>query len=99
MRKQKRLIALALFALLTLTLLVSSAYLVSASGHCCAHLDCEICENAARVKALFSALGGVAAVAAALTLLPRAHGAAALKRHISFRGGLTLVGRKVRLNN
>lgn len=99
MRKHRRLAALLLFALLALVLFASSAYLVSASCHCCARLNCEICKNVLRAKVLLRAVACMAAAAALFTVLFFARGFAANGGFSSLRRGLTLVGRKVRLNN
>lgn len=99
MRKHKRLIAGLLFALLSLALFASSVYLVSASGHCCARMNCEICKNVLRIKALLRVMAGVAALALLCAVLLFARGDAVERRGNFLRRGLTLVGRKVRLNN
>ncbi|MBR6187015.1 MAG: hypothetical protein IKQ41_12255 [Clostridia bacterium] len=99
MRKHKRLAALMMLALLMLVLFASSAYLVSASCHCCEKTNCEICKSVLRVKALLCAVLYAAAAASVRAVLLFSRGFAAEGRKTLLCGGLTLVGWKVRLNN
>ena len=86
--------------LTALMLLVSSAYLLSAAGHCCPEEHCcEVCHAMVRTEALLSAF-----VFFAVVLLLNA-GLTTAKRETlaqcpqEFFLPLTLVGRKVQLNN
>ena len=100
MSSRKRMGALLLCVGLALMLLVSSAYLVSVSGHHCrvGHC-CEICHAMLHTEALLSAF-----VFFAVLLLLNSGWATAKRETMaqSIRGlflPLTLVGRKVQLNN
>ena len=99
MSNRKRMFALLLCVGMALMLVVSSAYLVSAAGHCCpGEHCCETCHAMLRTEALLSAFVFFAVV------LLSAFTAAASQKTIadSIQGvalPLTLVGRKVQLNN
>ena len=99
MSGRKRIIALLLCVGMALMLLVSSAYLVSAAGHCCpGEHCCETCHAMLRTEALLSAFVFFAVV------LLNAFTAADSRKTIvdSVQESalpLTLVGRKVQLNN
>ena len=100
MSSRKRTIALLLCIAMALMLLVSSAYLLSAAGHCCPEEHCcEVCHAMVRTEALLSAF-----VFFAVVLLLNA-GLTTAKRETlahspqEFFLPLTLVGRKVQLNN
>ena len=100
MASRKRAFALLLCIGMALVLLVSSAYLVSAAGHTCEDSHCcEICHVMVRTEALLSAF-----VFFVVVLLLSVFTAAASQKTIadSIQGvalPLTLVGRKVQLNN
>ncbi|MBR0408607.1 MAG: hypothetical protein IJI53_11260 [Clostridia bacterium] len=100
MASRKRAFALLLCIGMALVLLVSSAYLVSAAGHTCEDSHCcEICHVMVRTEALLSAF-----VFFPVVLLLSAYRAAGLREAISESIGwislpLTLVSRKVQLNN
>ena len=100
MSGRKRMFALLLCVGMALMLVVSSAYLVSAAGHCCSGEHCcEICLAMLHTEALLSAF-----VFFAVVLLLNA-GLTTAKRETlaqcpqEFFLPLTLVGRKVQLNN
>ena len=100
MSSRKRTIALLLCIAMALMLLVSSAYLLSAAGHCCpGEHCCEVCLAMLRTEALLSVF-----VFFAVVLLLNA-GLTTAKRETlahspqEFFLPLTLVGRKVQLNN
>ena len=99
MSGRKRIIALLLCVGMALMLLVSSAYLVSSSGHCCpGEHCCETCHAMLRTEALLSAF-----VFFVVVLLSAFTTAASQKTIADSIQGvalpLTLVGRKVQLNN
>ena len=100
MSSRKRMFALLLCVGMALMLVVSSAYLVSAAGHCCpGEHCCETCHAMLRTEALLSAF-----VFFVVVLLLSVFTAAASQKTIadSIQGvalPLTLVGRKVQLNN
>ena len=100
MSSRKRTFALLLCVGMALMLAVSSAYLVSAAGHCCpGEHCCEVCHAMLHTEALLSAF-----VFFAVVLLLRAC-SDARQRENNAEGTqgaalmLTLVGRKVQLNN
>ena len=99
MSKHQRLIAALLCAVTVLALLVSSACLISAAGHCCARENCEICENVLRAQAVLRLIARFLPALTVLALLLRACACVLSAGQCSFRGVLTLIGRKVRLNN
>ena len=100
MSSRKRMFALLLCVGMALMLVVSSAYLVSAAGHCCpGEHCCETCHAMLRTEALLSAF-----VFFAVVLLLHAYsgtnGRVSIAETIQgFVLPLTLVGRKVQLNN
>ena len=105
MSSAKRTFALLLCVGMALMLAVSSAYLVSAAGHCCPgeHCPgehcCETCHVMFRTEALLSAF-----VFFAVVLLMNAYnsqeGGESMAESIQESAlPLTLVGRKVQLNN
>jgi len=99
MSSRKRLCALLLCVGIALMLLVSSAYLVSVSGHrcVCSH-GCEICEAMSNTEALLSGFVFFAVILAfaAHVGLRREE---TPERSLALALPLTLVGRKVQLNN
>ena len=99
MSGKKRVYALLLCVGMALMLLVSSAYLVSVSGHHCDECGhCEICEVVIRTEALLTGFvfcGVVLAFYAHLCLRREEKP----ERRTTFVPPLTLVGRKVQLNN
>ena len=100
MSSRKRTIALLLCVGMALMLAVSSAYLVSAAGHCCpGEHCCETCHAMLRTEALLSAF-----VFFAVVLLMNACSSQESRESMadSIQESalpLTLVGRKVQLNN
>ena len=100
MSSAKRTFALLLCVGMALMLAVSSAYLVSAAGHCCpGEHCCETCHVMFRTEALLSAF-----VFFAVVLLMNAYnsqeGGESMAESIQESAlPLTLVGRKVQLNN
>ena len=98
MSSRKRLFALLLCVGMMLMLLVSSAYLVSAAGHCCAAHGCRICEAMNRTAKLLSVFS-FCAVLLALFLGANTRVAEAQETSAPFVRRLTLVGWKVQLNN
>ena len=99
MSGKKRIFALLLCVGMALMLLVSSAYLVSVSGHHCDECGhCEICEVAVRAEALLSGFIFCRVVLAFFAHLGLRREEKA-ERKPTFVLPLTLVGRKVQLNN
>ena len=100
MSSAKRTFALLLCVSMALMLAVSSAYLVSAAGHCCpGEHCCETCHAMLRTEALLSAF-----VFFVVVLLMNAYssqeGGESMAESIQESAlPLTLVGRKVQLNN
>ena len=99
MSNRKRICALLLCAVMTLLLVVSSAYIVLEAGHVCSGEACETCENIAKTEALLHGLGRFALVllfAVAALCVPNAFSALRGTRLPALD---TLVCWKVRLNN
>jgi hypothetical protein len=100
MSSRKRAFALLLCVGMALMLLVSSAYLVSVSGHHCHDSHCcEICHVMLRTEALLSAFVFFAVVLALKISGKTAEPETTVERLRVFALPLTLVGRKVQLNN
>ena len=85
---------------MSVMLLVSSAYLVREAGHHCSHEeDCPVCRNIAVNIRLLRTIGLAALILPLLFLLPAAHAAYRRQdRDASFCPG-TLVSWKIRLND
>ena len=99
MSGKRRAFALLICVGMALMLLVSSAYLVSVSGHHCDECGhCEICEVAVRAEALLSGFIFCRVVLAFFAHLGLRREEKA-ERKPTFVLPLTLVGRKVQLNN
>ncbi|MBR5109189.1 MAG: hypothetical protein IK099_03255 [Clostridia bacterium] len=99
MSGNKRVFALLLCIGMALMLLVSSAYLVSVSGHHCdGDGHCEICEVVIRTEALLSGFVFCRAALAFFAYMTMRR-EEKLERRPTFALPLTLVGRKVQLNN
>ena len=100
MSSRKRLCALLLCVGMALMLLVPSAYLVSVSGHrCVCHRDCEICEAMNNTEALLSGFLFFAVILAFAALVRMRRREVNPERSLALALPLTLVGRKVQLNN
>ena len=100
MSSRKRMGALLLCVGLALMLLVSSAYLVSVSGHHCEDGHCcEICRAMLHTEALLSAFVFFAVFLALNAFRTTAKRETMAQSTQGFFLPLTLVGRKVQLNN
>lgn len=99
MKDQKRLFALLMAVGLVLTMVVSSAYIVSNVSHDCIGHGCDVCEHIAEARALLDsfALLGVLVVLLMMAGVLRRRFAAVEGSSLPAQG--TLVGWKVRLNN
>ena len=99
MKLNKRVIAMALCALLALSLFVSSAYIVRAAGHCCDSKQCAVCRHVALAEVILTSAAVLLVALLWLLEQDERHAVFALPAVFSPRTGRTLVGWKVRLNN
>lgn len=99
MRDQKRFFALLMAVGLMLTMVVSSAYIVSHVDHDCIGHGCDVCEHIAEARALLDSFALLGVLVVLLMLAEVLRRLFAAVEGISLPAQGTLVGWKVRLNN
>ena len=99
MRQLRRLVAITLCALFALGLIVSSAFVLHGAGHDCAGEDCPVCAIITRHGTLLRLLGAAVVLIALASTPTGARNARVRALSHPHIAPITLIGRKIRLND